>query len=585
MEFFMKLSGKIFGGIVLVAMVTVILTTAVVSCLLYGALSNEIKTQIRNEAIYISELKNSSEAELDLSAAGSMGKNRITLIAPDGTVKYDNISDFSDMENHLDRPEIKSALETGTGESARTSNTFGKKTYYYAVRLNDGDVLRIACETSSMFGSIVRAMPGILFSVIFFLALAMAAAGALARSIINPINKIDLDEPLSSDTYDEISPLLVRIDAQNKQSLEQISAIYEAQRENQYIIRHMNDGLIMIGSNGSLITVNNAAEKIFNLTLDTSGGLNSDSDDNLSAGKAVNKYTYLSVCRDKSFKTAAEKALKGISSEITIERGGRTYRIAMSSVARDFSSKSSSGGVNAVFMFIHDITEEETSERIRREFSANVSHELKTPLTSIMGYSEILKSGIAKPEDAPKFLEQINSEAKRLLVLIDDIISLSGLDEDGIRNIEMSDVNICEVAGVVLDELKIKADENKISMELEGADCIIKGSARLLHEMIFNLCDNSIRYNNEGGYVKVRVGTDNNNNPYISVKDNGIGIPADSRERIFERFYRVDKSRSKETGGTGLGLSIVKHAAVIHGGEITVDSEAGRGTEIIITFK
>lgn len=569
----MKLSSKIFGGIVSIALVTVILTTAVVSCLLYSTLSNEIKTQIKNEAIYISELQNSAESELDLSRAGSMGKNRITLISPDGTVEYDNFSDFSDMENHLNRPEIKSAFETGSGESTRTSDTFGKKSYYYAVRLSDGDVLRVACETSSMFGSIMRAMPGILFSVIFFLALAMAAAGALARSIINPINKLNLDDPLSSDIYDEISPLLVRIDAQNKQSLEQISAIYEAQRENQYIIRHMNDGLIMIGSNGNLITVNKAAEKIFNLKFNSNDRMD------------INKYTYLSVCRDKSFKTATERAFGGKSSDITIERGGRTYRIAVSSVAKDFSSESSGGSVHAVFMFIHDITERETAERMRREFSANVSHELKTPLTSIMGCSEIMKAGIAKPEDAPRFLEQINSEAKRLLALIDDIISLSGLDEDGIRNIEMSEVNIYEIAKAVLDELKIKADEHKISTELEGSDCIIEGSARLLHEMIYNLCDNSVRYNKEGGYVKVRVGTDDNNNPYISVKDNGIGIPEDSKERVFERFYRVDKSHSKGTGGTGLGLSIVKHAAIIHGGDITIDSELSRGTEIKITFK
>lgn len=562
----MKLSSRIFGGIILTTLISVILTTVIVAGLLYNNLSNETKTQIKNEAEYISEIYNISPVSMDISRLGNRGQNRITLIGSDGTVKYDNYSDFNDMENHIGRPEVQDALEKGSGESTRTSDTFGKKTYYYAVRLSSGDILRVACETSSMFGVIFKAMPGILFSIIILLAIAMSVAGFLTRTIVNPINELDIDNPTTAKAYDELSPLLVKIDAQNKEMLEQISTIYDTQRENEFITQHMNDGLIIIGSDGHIISANMAAKKIFDF-------------DTVSSN--IGKINYLSICRDKKYMEAVEKAFHGISGDITLEREERIYRISVSSVAKDFSAGNGDDKIYAVLMFIHDVTEREASEQMRREFSANVSHELKTPLTSIMGCSEIMKAGIAKPEDMPRFLGQINSEAKRLLALIDDIIRLSSLDEG--NGIEMSDVDLYKVSGDVLNELEMKAKQSEITLELSGKSQTIEGNERLIHEMIFNLCDNSIRYNKKGGKVKITVGK-SGDEKFISVEDNGIGIPKEEQDRVFERFYRVDKSHSKETGGTGLGLSIVKHTVLIHHGKITMNSEVSKGTKITVTF-
>lgn len=562
----MKLSSRIFGGIILTTLISVVFTTVIVAGLLYNNLSNETKTQIKNEAEYISEIQNISPVTMDISRLGNRGQNRITLIGSDGTVKYDNYSDFNDMENHIGRPEVQDALEKGSGESTRTSDTFGKKTYYYAVRLSSGDILRVACETSSMFGVIFKAMPGILFSIIILLAIAMSVAGFLTKTIVNPINELDIDNPTAAKAYDELSPLLVKIDTQNKEMIEQISTIYDTQRENEFITQHMNDGLIIISSGRHIISANMAAKKIFDF-------------DNVSSNNG--KINYLSICRDKKYMEAVEKAFHGISGDITLERGERIYRISISSVAKDFSAGNGSNKIYAVLMFIHDVTEKEASEQMRREFSANVSHELKTPLTSIMGCSEIMKAGIAKPEDMPRFLGQINSEAKRLLALIDDIIRLSSLDEG--NDIEMSDVDLYKVSGDVLNELEMKAKQSEITLELEGSSQSIEGNERLIHEVIFNLCDNSIRYNKEGGKVKITVGK-SGDKKFISVEDNGIGIPKEEQDRVFERFYRVDKSHSKETGGTGLGLSIVKHTVLIHHGKITMNSEVSKGTKITVTF-
>lgn len=433
----MKLSKRVFAGITFTTLITVVLTSALIISLMYGIMSKEIKQQIKSEALYISEFLNASEAN-NAADIGNLGSNRLTIISSDGTVKYDNSDKFEDMANHADRPEFKDALKNGSGESLRTSDTFGRQTYYYAVRLKNGDVLRVACETSSMFGIVTKALPRILFAVIILLALAMAVAGFLTRSIIEPINKLDIDHPLSADTYDELSPLIRRIDKQN--------------------------------------------------------------------------------------------------------------------------------------------SEKDEIEQMRREFSANVSHELKTPLTSIMGCSEIIKEGIAKPEDTPRFLSQINSEAKRLLALIDDIIRLSRLDEnDG--EIELTDVRLSNIADDVCRELQSKAAASKIELTSSLEPVTVRGNARLLHEMIYNLADNSIRYNTPGGKVRITAG-----DKFVSVSDTGIGIAPEEQERIFERFYRVDKSHSRETGGTGLGLSIVKHAAIIHNAEIKVTSALGKGTEIRVDF-
>ena len=561
----MKLSKRIFAGITFTTLVTVLLTSVLIITLMYNIMSKEIRQQVKTEAQYISSLQDLSENEIDLKEIGNIGENRITVISGNGTVKYDNLSDYADMENHSDRPEVKQALQSGSGESIRTSTTFGKETYYYAVKLKNGDVVRVASETSSMFGIVTKALPGILFSILILLAIAMAVAGFLTNNIIGPVNKLDVDDPLNTKTYDELSPLLVKIDRQNKEMTKQITTIYENRRENEYITENMHDGLVIINTDGNVISANKAAENVFGFKRDNE------------------PQSYLEICREPLYRTAIQNALLGKSADTTIERDGRIYRISASSVNKNFKKDKSGKDVYAVVMFVHDVTEREEAEKMRREFSANVSHELKTPLTSIMGCSEIMKAGIAKPEDTPRFLNQINSEAKRLLALIDDIIRLSSLDENSV-NIEMSEVDISSVCNDVCTELKSKADEQEITLESDLKPVKINGNARLLHEMIYNLVDNSIRYNKPGGSVKLSAVETEQGKAFISVKDNGIGIAKEEQDRVFERFYRVDKSHSKETGGTGLGLSIVKHAAIIHGGKITLSSEPGKGTEIKIEF-
>lgn len=441
-----KLSSKIFRGITAVVIAGVVITAIISSALFYAEFSREIKSEIKSETRYLAELADTVGVS-ELKSAVPDG--RVTMIAADGSVVFDSRADGEAAENHSSRPEIKQALESGEGESTRVSKTFGKKNYYYALRLSDGGVIRVSRETSSMFGAVFGAAPGILLAVLLLIGLAMAAAGALTRSIIKPINDLDLDAPLEYEAYEELDPLLNRVDEQNKKMLTQINEAREA-------------------------------------------------------------------------------------------------------------------------------------EKMRREFSANVSHELKTPLTTIMGCSEILKEGIVDPKDVNGFLERINSESKRLLALIDDIISLSGLDEGG-GNIEMTDADLLEIAREAAESLEFKAEKRGISISVSGNEQTVRGSRGLLHEMIYNLCDNAVRYNRDGGYVKITVGGEGGR-PFVSVRDNGIGIPEADRERVFERFYRVDKSHSKETGGTGLGLSIVKHAAQIHGAEINLKSEPGKGTEIKIIF-
>lgn len=561
----MKLSKRIFVGITFTTLITVLLTSVLVITIMYNIMSKETRQQVRTEALYISELQNLSENEIDLKEIGGIGENRLTVIANNGNVKYDNFGKYTDMENHANRPEIQQAFQSGSGESIRTSATFGKQTYYYAIRIKNGDIIRVASETSSMFGVVTKALPGILFSILILLAIAMAVAGFLTNSIVGPINRLNIDDPLNTKTYDELSPLLVKIDKQNKEMLEQINTIYENRRENEYITQNMHDGLVIIDTDENVISANKAAENIFGF-------------------KYGNEpQNYLEICREPSYKAAVQKALSGKPSDAAIKRDGRIYRISVSSVNKNFKKDKSGKDVYAVVMFIHDVTESEAAEQMRREFSANVSHELKTPLTSIMGCSEIMKEGIAKPEDMPKFLNRINSEAKRLLALIDDIIRLSSLDENS-TSIRMSEVEISSICEDVLRELKHKADEQDITLETDLKQARINGNARLLHEMIYNLADNSIRYNKPGGVVRIVSGETESGKHFVSVCDNGIGIAKEEQDRVFERFYRVDKSHSKETGGTGLGLSIVKHTALIHGGKITLKSRLGEGTEITVTI-
>lgn len=563
----MKLSKSIFIGIISTTLVTVLITSLIIVSIMYNSFTKDTQEQVREQAIYISEIQNQLSDKLDLSIISNIGENRITMIDSDGTVTYDSDISASKMENHSQRPEVVSALETGTGESIRNSDTFGQEHYYYAIKLNNGNILRISYEKSTIYALVLKAMTPISIIIMILLVIAMLVAGLLTNKIVNPVNRLNIAEPLTTNTYDELSPLLTKIDNQNRELRKQIKTIDKNKRKNEFITQNIHDGLITIDRNGNIISANSASEEIFNFKL-------SDGVQN-----------YLTVCRNLNYNNSIEMALSGKPSDTTIERNGRIYRISASPVTKNYSETEidKKKNVNSVFLFVHDITERELAEKMRREFSANVSHELKTPLTSIMGCSEIMKNGIAKQEDAPRFLEQINSESKRLLALIDDIIRLSSLDE-GSSGLEMIPVDLDSICTEVITLLESKALNKNINFDYIGEPKTIIGNPRLLHEMIFNLCDNAIIYNNIGGKIWVTVGNTLEDKPFISVKDNGMGIDKDEQSRVFERFYRIDKSHSKSTGGTGLGLSIVKHVSAIHKGELIIKSEPENGTEIKVIF-
>lgn len=548
---------RIYLSICLASLITLLLTVIFAAGVMYRNMSAEVRGAVRNEALFMSAAMNRLDSEADVmdyaSYSGKHSENRITLIAADGAVMYDNYADIKTMDNHISRPEIAAALEKGTGEMTRSSETVGSQTYYYAVRLDDGTVLRIAVTTKNVPGLLGLSAPWIAGIIIVVILISLLTAGMLTNSVVEPINRLDLDEPASNVTYDELSPLLVRLDKQNSRIRSQMEELSEQQKEFEYITENMSEGLVIFGSSGRIITANNSAKLILG-------------NDNASM--------YSELCRDEEYLHAVEGSLSGERIKSKLIKGERVYELSADPV--DNSQK------HGAVLFIMDVTESENSEKLRREFSANVSHELKTPLTSIMGAAEIIENGIVKPEDIPHFAGQIHKEASRLLTLIQDIIKLSRLDENSIET-EFEAVDLKELCLDVMAELEGKASDKNVTVEFEGTAVTINGVRPVLHEMIFNLCDNAIAYNKEGGSVKLSL-TDAEGTKKLTVSDTGIGIAPEHRARVFERFYRVDKSHSKATGGTGLGLSIVKHGAQLHGGRVSLDSKVGVGTKIEITF-
>lgn len=496
------------------------------------------------------------QSDMDyLAEIGRGSALRISLIAPDGVVLYDNFAYVNIMDNHLDRAEVIGAVENGSGETTRLSDTLGEKTYYYALRLNDGSILRVSQTTKNVFGVIGNSTILILLIILLAVICAAAAAKLLTKSMITPINSLDLDNPLANNTYEEFSPLLLRMDKQHKKIAEQFALLEEKQNELNDIIESMNEALVIFGQNRHVLFSNKSADALFGYVKEKNTG-------------------YLGLCRDIGYARAVETAFAGKPAGEKISRNGRTYQLSVNPVK---------GNKNyAAVLFAVDITEKEQSEKMRREFSANVSHELKTPLTSILGYAEIMQNGIAKPEDYPRFIGQIYSEAKRLISLIEDIIKLSRLDEGGLKN-EFEPVDLYALSEKVITSLNDKAQTAGVSLSLEGETQFVEGIRGTLYEMIYNLCDNAITYNKPGGSVAVSM-SKSDAGVMLSVRDTGIGIPPEHQSRIFERFYRIDKSRSKETGGTGLGLSIVKHSAMLHNAEIKLESKPGKGTVISVIF-
>ena len=479
---------------------------------------------------------------------------RVTLIAADGTVLYDTRTDAASMENHLEREEVREAIESGSGISSRYSATLLQKTIYSALRLGDGTVLRISASRATMGALLLGALQPILLVVLLMLGLSGVLASRLSKRIVEPLNALDLEHPLENDAYEELSPLLRRIDRQRRQIDAQLAELRQKTDEFTQITAGMNEGLVLLDDKGAVLSINPAAQMLFGVT-----------------GACVGQ-DFLTVDRERSMSLALRAAMTDGHSEVRAERGGREYQFDLSRIESD-------GKVVGAVLLAFDMTAQAFAASRRREFTANVSHELKTPLQGIIGSAELLENGMVKSEDIPRFVGHIRAEAQRLVTLIGDIIRLSELDEGG--ELPTETVELLPLAQEAAENLRTAAEQKNVRITVSGESVRVTGVRRLLYEVIYNLCDNAIKYNVEGGRVELRVAAEGEN-ACLTVCDTGIGIPPEHQGRVFERFYRVDKSHSKESGGTGLGLSIVKHAAAYHHGTVTLKSEVGRGTEITV---
>ena len=533
-----------------------------------------VKMQLREEAIFLEvAMERMGQPYLEDLPIDASDSKRITFIDVDGTVLYDTDEYAAKMENHIARPEIRQAMETGSGEAERYSDTLQKKTFYYAFRMSSGQILRVALATESVYGTMWGQFSLLALLACVLFALSMLAADRLARRIVEPVNNLDLQHPLENSGYDELSPLLLRLERQNQQIAEQMENLRARQAEFTAITENMQEGLVLLNRQLQVVSINESAKKVLGIRQGASQeGISRNAQE-----PAVNAEPLhiLMLNRRQDLLEAVKAAQAGDAGHCTMEHEGRQYSLLASPVVRG-----ERGG--GVVIFLLDVTEQMEAERVRREFSANVSHELKTPLTSISGYAEIMKSGLVKDEDMPRFAGRIHKEARRLIALIEDIIQLSRIEE-GPADWQWELVDLKELCQEVADRLAAKADSRQVSVEVTGTGACVNGVRRLLEEMVSNLCDNSIKYNREGGRVVMNVQRDDGQ-VRLMVADNGIGIPAEHQGRIFERFYRVDKSHSRETGGTGLGLSIVKHAAAIHGAQIQLDSDGKNGTCITVCF-
>lgn len=485
------------------------------------------------------------------------GAYRVTWISGDGTVLYDSKSDTSEMENHLEREEIGEALEHGYGESFRYSATLMERSLYSAQRLDDGSVLRMSVSQNTILTLVLGMAQPICTVLIAAVILSLFVASGLSKKIVEPLNRLDLDDPLSNDNYDELAPVLRRIDSQQRKLRMQSEEMKRKQDEFDTVTGSMNEGLILINSKGTVLSINRAAAKLLNTDRSCIG------------------CDILTVNRDLGVQELLQRVLSGETAEKLIDIAGGEYRL-------DASPVISNGTVSGAVILMFDVTEKEKAEQMRREFTANVSHELKTPLHAISGYAELLKSGIVKPGDINMFASNIYSEAQRMTRLIEDILRLSRLDE-GADELKRERVDVYTLAEEAVKSLRSEAEQAGVEIVLKGESACIEGIERLVSGIIFNLCDNAIKYNRTGGTVTVSV-TGDDSVVCLSVSDTGIGIPPQHQNRIFERFYRVDKSHSKEVGGTGLGLSIVKHAAKIHKAKIDLHSVPDEGTTVTVKF-
>lgn len=545
------MKNKIFRALVALAAMAVLVASGLITFLVSQDYFNETKKELAQEARYISMgLESGGNDFLNKIAAENGSNVRITLIDKDGIVLFDNQAEAKTLENHAMRQEIMEAVAVGAGEAERFSDTLDKTTYYYAVRLEDGKILRLARTIDSIYKSVLQMLPimgGIVIVVAF---LASIVARRVTFNLIKPLDQVNLDEPLDNETYDELAPFLTRIAKQKRQLSKNLKKLRGKQEELTIITNNMNEGLVLLNGQQNVLFINESAAKIFGFS-----------------AKDVIGRNILTVDRAQEVQDLLQKVSQAGKGEGLYEKDGHFYQLSGSSV-------NGSGSV----ILIYDVTEKMTAEKLRREFSANVSHELKTPLQSILGYAEIMKNGLVKDEDKQRFLERIHAEAGNMIELIQNIMELSRLDENKTLD-EFEDVDLLKLAQSVTLRLKHKAQTKGVTLNVSGSSACVCGVQSILSEVLYNLVDNSIKYNKDNGKVDVKV-QDGSEEVTVSVSDTGIGIGAADRERVFERFYRADKSHSKEIGGTGLGLSIVKHGVLFHKGRVELESEPGVGTTI-----
>lgn len=546
---------KIFKSTVLVSASVLILGIAFVLGILYQYFGKQLDTELAREASYLAYgVEQQGE---DYLQQLKNTDSRITYIGEDGTVIYDNEADAAEMENHKDREEFQEALATGAGEAQRMSSTLSEKTVYYAKRLSDNSVLRVSSTQYSAFALVLQLIQPVLCIIFVMLILAGVFASKIAGKIVEPINELDLEKPDENEIYEEVAPLLGKINRQNRQIRTQLEEARRNQEEFSIITENMQEGLLVIDSYTMILSGNSSAWKIFQV-------------DKPGTGRSV-----YSLDRNEDFRKVIETVLEGKHGSALLHLDNEFVQLIANPVNRDGKT------VGAVLLLMNE-TEKVQRENLRREFSANVSHELKTPLTSISGFAEIIQDGFVKEEDVKKFAGRIYKEAQRLIQLVEDTIRISQLDE-GENPYEWENIDLYTVAKDVCGNLNEAAKKKNVHLYIEGERLICRTVRPILEEILYNLCDNGIKYNKDNGIVSILI-KDLGNEVQLSVEDNGIGIPREDRKRVFERFYRVDKSHSKEIGGTGLGLSIVKHGVTFLGGTLNLVSEVDKGTEITVTL-
>ena len=548
------MTAKIFRNSMVVGLSVFLLTVALFMSMLYQYFQEQFTAQLENEAALVSVgVEAMGQDYLD----GLSSTNRITWVAPDGTVLYDNTADPASMENHADRVEIQEAMRGSRGTSVRESATLSEKTIYAARRLSDGSVIRLAGAQRTVAVLLLSMIQPLLIILALSLLLAAVLASRLSKGMIQPILNLDLEHPEQCETYDELSPLLTRIRRQNDTIQRQMETLRQRQQEFTALTENMSEGFLLLDQRGHVLSYNSGALRL------------------LGAAPPREEANVLTLDRGENFRQTVETALAGTRCQEHLERSGRQVQLLADPV---FRGEQVAGAV----LVLVDVTEREQGEQMRREFTANVSHELKTPLTAISGMAEIIKNGMVKPEDVAGFAADIYKECQRLITLVEDVIHLSRLDEGG-AGLEKEPVELLGLCRKAVQRLEPLAQSGQVTIKTEGAPCTLPGIPGILEEIVYNLCDNAIKYNRPGGSVTVTV-TPTKAGTELAVSDTGIGIPPEDQQRVFERFYRVDKSHSKEIGGTGLGLSIVKHGAMLHDARVELESTLGQGTTVRVIF-